>query len=182
MAESLQIEIDTPRLSLRTLRVEDVTQAYADWLNDPEVSRFLSAAHTKHSTKSCRDYVRSYAGQSDRALIGIFAKPSGEHIGNLTLSTVDWRRKVAAVGIGLGKRAYWGKGLAREALTALRDYAFDEMKLHRLEAKVSDRNTRSIHLFLKSGFVIEGNLRDSDLIDGKYHNGYLFGVLECDRR
>ena len=76
--------------------------------------------------------------------------------------------KPDAAGAATTARAAWDAGA--QAVRTARGYG------------VSDRNTRSIHLFLKSGFIIEGCLRDSDLIDGRYHNGYLFGVLDSDRR
>ena len=99
----------------------------------------------------------------------------GQHIHHRYDSELEsLRSRVVSMG-GLAERQI------SDALTALRDHAFDQLKLHRLEGKVSDRNTRSVHLFLNSGFIIEGCMRDSDLIDGRYHNGYLFGVLDSDR-
>ena len=89
---------------------------------------------------------------------------------------------LATVGVSVGRRECWGRGLGHEALCGMRDHCFEKLGLHRLEAKVSVYNSRSVRLFLHCGFIIEGHLRDSDIIDGEYHRGYLMGILESDRR
>jgi ribosomal-protein-alanine N-acetyltransferase len=38
---------------------------------------------------------------------------------------------------------YWGKGIATEALTKVLEFGFDQLKLHRIEAKFIKENERS---------------------------------------
>ncbi|MFQ5787233.1 MAG: GNAT family N-acetyltransferase [Thermodesulfobacteriota bacterium] len=176
----LAINIETESLLLRNMNVNDVSQDYVNWLNNPEINKYLSCSNTLQTMESCLSYVRSYERKEDKALIGIFLKDKKLHIGNLTLSTIDWGRRVGIVGISLGRKEYMGQGLASEALTSLKDYCFQQLTLHRLEAKVSEQHLNSLKIFLKSGFKVEGLLRDSAIIDGEFHNGYILGVLETD--
>ena len=49
-----------------------------------------------------------------------------------------------------------GQGYMREALTAIIDYAFQHLNLHRVEANIMPRNARSIRLIEGLGFEREG--------------------------
>jgi [ribosomal protein S5]-alanine N-acetyltransferase len=177
MAENLTINLETEHLILRQMRPEDVTQDYVNWLNDPEINRYLSCAHSRQTMASCLAYVRAYAGCHDKSLIGIFLKEKDLHLGNLTLSTIDWQNRSATIGISLGRKEYMGKGLAFEALSALLWFCFQEIGLNRLQAGVHVENSRSVALFKKCGFQIEGILKESGFLDGKYVDGYWMALL-----
>lgn len=148
------IYITTPRLILRNLRPEDVTQDYADWLNDPEVNRFLSCAGIRQTLESCREYVRSYEGLNDKALIGIFTR-EGCHIGNITISSVDRKRREATIGICVGRKKCWSQGFGTEAVSTLVQYGFQSMGLRHFTAGVNVRNTASVMLFERCCFYIK---------------------------
>jgi len=180
MVETIRITIETERLILRNMSVNDVSQEYVDWLNDPEINKYLSCANTIQTLESCLAYVQSYEGRDDKALIGIFLKDGALHIGNLTFSSIDWFNRTVTIGISLGRKEYMGKGLAKEALAAIIKYCFEELNLHRLQAGVHASNTRSLNLFIKSGFKVEGLLRQSSVINGKFQDGYIVSVIEED--
>lgn len=55
-------------------------------------------------------------------------------------------------------RAHWGRGLATEAATAVRDLAFDAMKLDRLIALIDPANARSIRVAEKVGMSYEADV------------------------
>jgi len=52
-------------------------------------------------------------------------------------------------------RAYWGRGYATEAARAVRDYAFDTLRLQRLIAMIDPQNGASIRVAEKLGMVYE---------------------------
>jgi RimJ/RimL family protein N-acetyltransferase len=160
------------------MTAEDVTQDYADWLNDPLVNKYLLCADTKQTMDSCISYVQSYYERKDAALIGVFLKSEGLHIGNATLSSIDWKSKSGVIGISIGRKDMWGKGLAREALNAVVNLCFTKLKLHRLQAGIHTSNLRSVILFLKCGFKVEALFRDSDIIEGKFHDSYVVSILK----
>ncbi len=176
----IAIKIETKCLVLRNLESNDVTQNYVDWLNNPEINKYLSCANTFQTMEACISYVQSYQKRNDAALIGIFLKENGLHIGNLTFSTVDWHNKSVAVGISIGRKEYTRKGLAKEALSSIVEHCFEQLKFHRLWAGINVENIRSLNLFIKCGFKIEKFLRDSSNINGKLQDSYIVSVLEKD--
>jgi ribosomal-protein-alanine N-acetyltransferase len=68
-----------------------------------------------------------------------------------------------------------GQGLMTEALQAIARYAFEELKLHRIQAAYMPDNTRSAAVLKKAGFEIEGRARDYVRIDGQWREHVLVG-------
>ncbi|HDR2864474.1 TPA: GNAT family N-acetyltransferase [Enterobacter asburiae] len=71
-----------------------------------------------------------------------------------------------------------GKGYGFESLRALCDFAFNQGGIRRLTATVTAGNIASRALLEKSGFRLEGELRESYFLSGQWHNDWLFGLLK----
>lgn len=81
---------------------------------------------------------------------------SGEMIGVINISNVVMGSFRSAY---LGYYAFAGferQGLMRDGLRAAVRYAFDQLKLHRLEANIQPANIASIALVRSVGFKLEG--------------------------
>lgn len=80
------------------------------------------------------------------------------------------------MGYRLDERAQ-GKGYMREAILRVVQYAFDEMKLHRIEANIMPHNVRSIKLITAVGFEEEGLAKKYLKINGKWQDHLQYVVL-----
>ena len=67
--------------------------------------------------------------------------------------------------------------LARNAVMNVCKYAFESLKLQRLEAVTFENNKRSINLLKKIGFKHEGITRESSLTVHGFQNDYVFSIL-----
>lgn len=97
--------------------------------------------------------------------------------GGITLSNV--RRGVAqmgSVGYWCGK-PYTRQGLTLGAVTALSDFAFRTLGLHRLEAACIPENQASRDLLRKAGFAEEGQAKAYLKINGAWRDHVLFGLV-----
>jgi len=74
--------------------------------------------------------------------------------------------------------AFWGKGIMTEALTAIVQYGFGHMGLHRIEVLIPRYNRRSQKLVRKLGFKREGVLRDHYFIEGRFSDDVIFSLLK----
>ena len=107
----------------------------------------------------------------------VFADANQALVGAITLSNI--RRGVADTGT-LG---YWigqshaGRGFGTAAVTAMVRHAFDDLKLHRVEAACVPTNVASRRVLEKSGFVQEGQARAYLKINGAWADHLLFGVI-----
>lgn len=73
-----------------------------------------------------------------------------------------------------------GKGYGYESLQALCDFAFSAGGVRRLTATVTAGNIASKSLLQKTGFLLEGELRECYWLNGRWHNDWLFGLLPRD--
>lgn len=61
-------------------------------------------------------------------------------------------------------------------------YAFEDLKLHRVDLKVLDYNKLGIRCYEKCGFKVDGVLRDSAFIEGQYYSDIVMSILEDEWR
>lgn len=80
-------------------------------------------------------------------------------IGAVMLGPIDWRHGSAELGIYVGETDEWGKGHGTDAVDALVDFAFGELRMERVWLRVIDWNAGAIRSYQKAGFVTEGTLR-----------------------
>ena len=146
--------IDGKRVFLRLLGAGDATPEYCGWLCDPQVNLYLD---TKGSTLGeLKKYIKEKENSPKDFLYGIFCIENGAHIGNvkLELEPASGEGKKANIGIMIGSRAYWGKGLAAEALRTLSSWALESLALDEIWAGILPENTASVRAFGKAGFSI----------------------------
>ncbi|HEY6958427.1 MAG TPA: GNAT family protein [Candidatus Limnocylindria bacterium] len=115
---------------------------------------------------------------SAREWIDRFAQRSGvlfaiEHDGRAVgfANYRDWQPKAksAEIGIGIGEKALWSKGLGREALGLLVKHLVDDVGAHRVNLHVLAYNDRAINSYKAAGFEVEGIERDAVMTDrGSY--------------
>lgn len=148
---------------LRELTEEDASDAYAAWLNDPEVNQWLETRRV--TVPELRDYIRAKRASPSALLFGIFWKETGQHIGNVKLEPIDDEKKEATIGILIGEKPFWGKGVATEVTNLAVKYAFSALGLQAVTLGVIPENKPAIRVYEKCGFTrvrIEPNAMDHD--------------------
>jgi len=173
------IRIDAEDLLLKELSLEDVTDQYVGWLNDPAINRYLEVRHQPQSIASTQDFVHAIRQRSDDFLFGVFLDQHG-HIGNIRLGPVDDRYRRATIGLLIGESKHHGHGYATQAINAICRWAFTELKLTKLEAGCYASNQGSKRAFENVGFQLEGCLRHHWLVDGEPEDHLSLGLLVQD--
>jgi RimJ/RimL family protein N-acetyltransferase len=98
----------------------------------------------------------------------------GKAVGGIGLMfKEDVFRKSVEIGYWLGE-AYWGRGIATEAVRALTDYAFTSFDICRIFAGVYEWNPASMRVLEKAGYTLEGRLKKSVTKDGKTIDEFLY--------
>lgn len=101
-------------------------------------------------------------------------------IGYCMAAFIDRYHRKCKFGITIGDKSQWGKGYAREAITAVLRYLFETLEMNRVQCEIYDFNERSIRLFESLGFVREGVCRQSVLKKGRFADEYVYGMLRSD--
>jgi [ribosomal protein S5]-alanine N-acetyltransferase len=148
-----QVSIETARLILRTVTMDDVDDVALAWeLDDGPISR----AEAERQVAWMLDNPRQNApGSVLHLCLAIVHKETREFIGWCGLDHRD-RVQAAPVLFYLLKAHYWGKGLATEAARALLGYAFGELGLARVDGGAAFENAASRRVMDKIGMTYLG--------------------------
>lgn len=105
-----------------------------------------------------------------------------EKIAETVINEIDRKLRCANFRIGLFHGTQRGKGISTWATEVTRDFAFEQLGLHRLELDVYSFNPRAERAYAKAGFKREGVLRDAVLDGGQYADDILMAILEEEWR
>lgn len=155
-------------------------ETLAAWFDDSEFQRLSSGwaakPYSAEELKADDEKRRAREGES-RYEFHVRTLCDDRLIGFVGLNDIRWNHGVARLGIGLGDRAYWGKGYGSDTMELILRYAFDELNLYRVGLGSAAYNERAIHVYEKVGFVHEGRKRGALMKDGKRYDGVVMGIL-----
>jgi [ribosomal protein S5]-alanine N-acetyltransferase len=170
-------ETESGRLRLATLDPDGDHSRYVDWLNDPEVNRYLESRHAVSTAESVRRYVEENNRDGQMVLFGVFEKETNAHIGNVRISAVSWLHGHAQIGLLIGEKDRWRKGYATEMIAAATTSAFEKLKLRKLLAGCYASNVGSMRAFLRCGYQQVGLLRAHWANGDRYDDEVLLDCL-----
>lgn len=111
----------------------------------------------------------------------IFRRDSNQLLGGITLGNIRYGvSQTGHIGYWIGER-HAGRGYMVEALRLLSGFAFETLRLHRIEAACIPSNTRSIRVLEKAGFQREGLLRSYLKINGVWQDHLLYSLIADER-
>jgi [ribosomal protein S5]-alanine N-acetyltransferase len=180
MPDFHQLTLQAKRLLLRPLRDSDA-EALFGIFSDPQVMRYWSTPPwtSLDQARSMieRDIEAMAAGEHVR--LGLERTGDGALIGTCTLFALSEQCRRAEVGYAMASHA-WGKAYMDEALRALLNFGFSELKLHRVEADIDPRNLASARSLERLGFRKEGHLRERWIVGDEISDTALYGLLQRD--
>ncbi|OLS03357.1 GNAT family N-acetyltransferase [Tissierella creatinophila] len=108
----------------------------------------------------------------------IIAEYKGEIIGNLNFSG-GLRQRTAHTGeFGVSVlKEYWGNKIGEELVNYLINWSEETGIIRKINLRVRTDNERGICLYKKLGFVEEGMLKREFLIDDKFYDSLMMGLL-----
>ena len=166
------------KIYLRAPEAEDAA-VYALSENHPDARSFLYYALptnvAQHKTR-----IEQRLNDHNSIWFTIATKEPDEPIGTIALVRIDWVGRMATFYIAIAESKNWSQGYGGEATRLLIDYAFDTLNFNRIQLHVSTENQRAIKAYQKTGFKIEGTLRQAMFFNNRYHDFYLMGILKED--
>lgn len=174
--------ISTERLLLRRFELDDAYDMFKNWANDSDVTKFLTwkpHGSIEITKKIVESWVKNYMNANTYNW-AIELKEIGEVIGNISIIQLDEKNYSCEIGYCMAKM-YWGNGIMTEALKAVLDYLFSEVKFNRIYAKHDTNNAASGNVMAKSGMTYEGILRQVKLRDNKeFYDLAIYAILKND--
>ena len=159
------MELTLSRVTIRSFHATDA-RALARHANNRRVWINLRDRFPfPYTVGDARGYLRAMRTQSPETAFALDV--DGEAVGSIgLLLQQDVDRVSAEVGYWLGE-AFWGRGIASEALSALSPWALGAFNLTRLYAHCFAHNVGSARVLEKSGYILEGRCRRAAIKDGQ---------------
>jgi [ribosomal protein S5]-alanine N-acetyltransferase len=167
----MYIELDPPpensQISLFLLKPDHVTFEYVSWLNDPQVNQYLECRFIKHTVESTRNFVETALESPNYLFFGIKSHLSNQHVGNIKIGPIDNNHGLGEIGIMIGDKKAWGKGIGSLAINMVTEIARSQLLLRKATAGCYVSNIASQRVFKKNGFLIDAMRKQHFLLNGK---------------
>lgn len=164
---------------IRDIKEEDVVSLFS-WWTDKELNKYDPRPLPKNSTELLRECI-SFCNRFDTELLNndielrrykyfIITDLNDRPIGFVNFFGIDKEKKQGEMGVELGDKRYWNKGIAYKAVSTAIDYIFNNMDIKRIYIETGENNLPSLNLFSKLGFEKCGEYLEED--------GFKFIVME----
>ncbi|GFP76204.1 GNAT family N-acetyltransferase [Clostridium fungisolvens] len=172
--------LESERLLFRKMEASDVEDVFAIF-SDPEVAKydFFTHINTKEKALLIIDNYQDEFISKEEITWGIIRKDDNKLIGYFSLGNFDEDAKRCEIGYGLN-RDVWNKGYGTEAIKTITKFAFEKVKVNRIEATVTFGNDASVKALIRSGFLQEGILRERTMIKGELVDDVILALIRRD--
>lgn len=178
-----------PRKKIKTSRLvlEPAEPKHRDGLWEaidsslPELRAWLPWSETT-SPEEVAGFLERSADQWAEGVSWVFVISDANPIGTVAFNAYEPLTRSSSIGYWL-QTSLAGRGYMTEAASAVVEFGFDKLGLHRIELRAGTENHGSVRVAEKLGFKREGTLRESGRgAENAYHDHYIFGLLETDKR
>ena len=154
---------------------------FVRWFNDAEVLRHLAmyAPMAEAAEERWFERMLEAQGRTDYHFV-ICLLADGRAIGTIGLHGIDFVNGTAEFGIAIGEKEEWGKGYGTDALRAISDFGFGQLRLERIGLDVYADNARGRRAYEKAGFVHEGTKRRAHYADGRHQDVHVMSLLRAE--
>jgi RimJ/RimL family protein N-acetyltransferase len=154
---------------------------FARWLSDARTTRSLALRSPISRAMEERwfDELLEHHGR-DRWHFVICRLDDDRAVGVIDLHEIDLTNGGAGLGIVIGDEADRGQGYGGDALDALIEFGFGELRLERVWLEVYDGNPDARRLYERVGFVHEATFRHGFFRGGRYEDVHRLAILRSE--
>ena len=170
-------EIRGSKVLLRSFCLEDITDRYVGWLNDPRVVRFSNQRFLAHDRASCLQYLYSFAG-TDNLFLSVRRLDTSQTIGTMT-AYISSHHGTVDVGILIGDTSVWGGGYGQDAWNALTNWLLAQDSIRKLTGGTLACNKAMARIMERSGMQLEAVRKAQEMVEGAPQD-ILYFARFCD--
>lgn len=172
-------QIITQRLQLRLLQTEEAPLFSQCVQQSPSLHQWIDWCHGDFSINDAEQFIlanRLNWVKADSYGFGVFEKNSQQLIGMVAINEFYHVFNMASLGYWIAD-SFQGKGYGKEALEALIEFCFSQLKLTRLEIVCDIENLASQKLALTCGALQETIARNRFIFNDKPKDGIVFSLI-----
>jgi len=167
------------RVYLRPLEPSDADLVH-EWYLDARVLWWMGETPISRALRRRRYEAAVEADGQDVHRFLICRLEDDAPVGRTDLFDIDLHHGSAEFGITIGDPALWGGGYGTDAVNALVDFAFGQLRLERVCLGTDPRNLRAQAAYAKAGFVEEGRSRHAYFQDGEHVDELRMSMLRSE--
>jgi RimJ/RimL family protein N-acetyltransferase len=146
-----QWEVYRPQVTLEpVVQTQETRDRWLTWLNDPEISQWMYS-NNPYTPGEIHRWIDRVISDAKRHYFTINA--DGKPVGFVSLRQDQHPQNTAEIGIVIGEKDHWDRGVGAQTVEQVLAYAKDELHLESVRAMIKTANVRSIRLFTHAGFV-----------------------------
>lgn len=162
---------------IRPFKTND-TELWQKWDTDPEVQAFMPEPRSEVQDISTQYEYINECENDEEGFFWSIETIDGITIGTVALTEFNEYHGVVNLGIVIGDKEYWGKGIATEVITALVHYAFEHLSIFCISAEVEEGNIPMMKALEKVGFKRDGLFQLARVKNEKRINVYHFSIVK----
>jgi|TARA_B110000259_G_C13935160_1_gene370529 RimJ/RimL family protein N-acetyltransferase len=151
-----------------------INNEYIEWLNDFHVVRYSNQRFKKHDFNSCREYFQSFKN-TDNLFLAIHINDNNKFVGTMT-AYYSHPHNVVDLGLMIGDRDYWGKGVGQDVWQMLMAYMLETKKVRKVTGGTLSSNLGMVNIMKKAGMQSDGERVKHELV-----NGYPVDILHFSK-
>ena len=172
-------EIQTHRLLLRRMVLADAPEVQA-LRSDKAVMKFIDRPLTK-TTEDAKAWIQlvddALNNNNGIAWAITLTDEPNKLIGNISFWRIIKQHYRAEIGYMLSA-AHWRTGIMKEAILAVHDFGFKQMKLHSIEAHINPANAASAAVLESVGYIREAYFREDYFFQGRFLDTAIYSLLQ----
>lgn len=173
------MELHGKQVVLRAVEEEDI-EMLRELTNSPDYEKMIVGWSFPISKKDQQEWFAKCKNDLSCIRYIIETQEDGS-VGMIGLKDIDWKNGSASgLGMRIAKKEIRTRGLATDAWMTLMKYAFDELRLNRINGSALVINKASLKVCEKVGFKVEGTQREAVYKDGKFIDLIFMGCLKSD--
>lgn len=155
-------------------------KCYFKWLRDYDVVKTINRLDyiCPISFDEVKEYCEKVIRSKNDIFFAINFRENHKFIGTLRVNRIDWYTRTADIGILIGEKDYWRKGVATDSIFTVSIYLFKILGMRKLVANYMEINPGMGRVFNKLGFKVEGRFRKTDSFEGEYKDHIYMGCFE----
>jgi ribosomal-protein-serine acetyltransferase len=178
-----KIELTDGKVMMRPYRPSDAESLYQAVRESlAELSVWMPWAHREYSIKESRAWIKKKPGEWEKGVsydFAIFDAADRLYLGGCGINNIDRTYKTANLGYWV-RTGHTGRGVATAVTLLLARWAFEELKLNRIEIVVATDNQPSLRVAEKVGAKREGIQRNRLIVRDKPHEAMMHSLIPQD--
>ena len=154
-------------IELNPVEIEDIN-ILNKWKNDEEIFKNLGGGYKPTSISQQKKWIESMTENTLENQRYMILSEEKEKVGFIGLYGISPIHRTCTLGIYIGEKEYWGKGIASRAYKALEKYAKEYLNIRKIRLEVVKENEKAVKSYQKLGFDICGEFKQDRFIKGEF--------------